>query len=544
MQPNIIKAGICSTVSAAVVVSLSGLVPVTAHAAPEPATSEQLAGKTIFLDPGHQGTAHSEDLSRQVDNGRGGTKDCQTTGMTSLNGIPEHTINWDVAQLVRASLEALGADVVLSRADDTGWGGCVDDRARAANQSGADVAVSIHADSAGPDQHGFHMIVPQLPIPDSIADKAQSGGGRLVSSAVRDAYLAAGFSPANYAGVKAGLQTREDVAGPALTQVPLVFVEMGNGANVDDAARLESREGQLEHAVAIATGVVGFLLNKPIPAYAAAPGRIPVATTAQEPERAPAADPTEAPSPSTDAPAPGPAGSQNGASAPAEDPNGAGTPAEGTNGAPAPTTDPAEPAQPSTKPSGTTASAPESGTTAPAPAQSPASTTATPGAKAPAHAPAPAPAPAQAPAPDRAPTDSSAPPSGSGDRTAPSEDQAPADANAPATAAPIPERVPIANPVPVAPVRTASPGAPARTASPEAPAAPSTTTPKNRGTSPKSQATPNESELDLSTLGGPITTVMTLLMPLAQALGMDESTIPGQLINLAYTLVGMVFSPS
>ncbi|WP_435829938.1 N-acetylmuramoyl-L-alanine amidase [Nocardia fluminea] len=528
MQPNIIKAGICSTVSAAVVVSLSGLVPVTAHAAPEPATSEQLAGKTIFLDPGHQGTGHSEDLTRQVDNGRGGTKDCQTTGMTSLNGIPEHTINWDVAQLVRASLEALGAEVVLSRADDTGWGGCVDDRARAANQSGADVAVSIHADSAGPDQHGFHMIVPQLPIPDSIADKAQSGGGRLVSSAVRDAYLAAGFSPANYAGVKAGLQTRADVAGPALTQVPLVFVEMGNGANVDDAARLESREGQLEHAVAITTGVVGFLLNKPIPAYAAAPGRVPVATTAQEPKRAPAADPTETPAPTTGVPAPGPAGSQNGASVPAEeDPSGAATPTEGANGSPVP--EPAEPSPSSKEPSGATASTPESGTTTPAPSQPPTSTTATPKAE----------APAQAPAPDGAPTDSSAPASGASDQTAPSGDPAPADTNTPATAAPIPSRAPIAEPVPVAPVRTAAPGAPARPSAPEAPA-----TPKNRGTSPKTEATPNESELDLSTLGGPITTVMTLLMPLAQALGMDESTIPGQLINLVYTLVGMVFGPS
>ncbi|WP_446221317.1 N-acetylmuramoyl-L-alanine amidase [Nocardia sp. IBHARD005] len=466
MQPNIIKAGICSTVSAAVVVSLSGLVPVTAHAAPEPATSE-LAGKTIFLDPGHQGSAHSQDLSRQVDDGRGGTKDCQTTGMTSLNGIPEHTINWDVAQLVRASLEALGADVVLSRADDTGWGGCVDDRARAANQSGADVAVSIHADSAGPDQHGFHMIVPQLPIPDTVADKAQSGDGRLASSAVRDAYLAAGFSPANYAGVLAGLQTRADVAGPALTQVPLVFVEMGNGANVVDAARLESRQGQLEHAVAITTGVVGFLLNKPIPAFAAAPGRVPVATTAQTPERAPAADPAE-----------------------------------------------------SSKPGEATASTPESEGTAPA-----ASTTATPA------------APAPVPAPDQVPADPIPLPSGSSDLTGPNE----GGANGPSAEA-IPARAPIAEPVPVAPVRTAAPGAPARTASPAAPAAPAT--PKNRGTTPKTEAVPDKSKLDLSTLGAPITTVMTLLMPLAQALGMDQSTIPGQLINLAYTLVGMVFGPS
>lgn len=93
----------------------------------------------------------------------------------------------------------------------------------------------------------------------------------------------------------------------------------------------------------------------------------------------------------------------------------------------------------------------------------------------------------------------------------------------------------------MAPVRTAAPGDPPRTTSPQAPAAPA---PKKRGTTPKTEAAPEEPELDLSTLGGPITTVMTLLMPLAQALGMDESTIPGQLINLVYTLVGMVFGPS
>lgn len=83
----------------------------------------ELTGKTVFLDPGHQGTAHSENLQRQVDDGRGGTKDCQTTGMTTVDGVPEHTINWKVSELVRSSLESLGATVKTSRVDDTGWAG-------------------------------------------------------------------------------------------------------------------------------------------------------------------------------------------------------------------------------------------------------------------------------------------------------------------------------------------------------------------------------------------------------------------------------------
>lgn len=234
-------------------------------AAAEPATGTELAGKTVFLDPGHQGTSHSENLGKQVDDGRGGTKDCQTTGMTTVNGVAEHTINWNVAKLVRSSLESLGATVVLSRDDDSGWGGCVDDRARAASASGADVAVSIHADSTStgsdPGKRGFHLIVPTLPIHDAAANAAQSAGGRAASNAMRDAYTRAGFSPANYAGTVDGIQERSDVAGPALTSVPLVFVEMGNGSDPDDASVLESSEGQLKHAIALSTGVIDYLLG-------------------------------------------------------------------------------------------------------------------------------------------------------------------------------------------------------------------------------------------------------------------------------------------
>ncbi|WP_375540210.1 N-acetylmuramoyl-L-alanine amidase [Nocardia sp. XZ_19_385] len=267
--------------------TISGLLPAAAHAAPAPAEmATKLLGKTIFLDPGHQGPNHGENLSRQVDNGRGGTKDCQTTGMVTVNGIPEHTINWNVAQLVKASLESLGAQVVLSRNDDSGWGGCVDDRARAANASGAAVAVSIHADSAPPTAHGFHLIVPQLPIPDPAVEQAQSAAGLTASKLVRDAYLHAGFPAANYAGVQEGLQTRADVAGPALATVPTVFLEMGNGANPEDASMLESEAGQLRHAVAITTGLASYLLGVP-PGGTGSADSAPAAPVLTQPQRAP-----------------------------------------------------------------------------------------------------------------------------------------------------------------------------------------------------------------------------------------------------------------
>lgn len=283
------------------------LVPAVAVAAPEADQPTPLTGKTVFLDPGHQGTGHSENLAEQVDDGRGGTKDCQTTGMTSLGGVPEHTITWNVSQLVKTSLETLGAKVVLSRADDTGWGGCVDERARAANASAADLAVSVHADStaAGADaaDHGFHMIVPTLPVPDPKVDAVQSTSGLQASELMRDAYVKNGFTPANYAGVVDGLQSRSDIAGPALTTVPLVFVEMGNGSNPDDAAVLDTQDGQLKHAIAIITGAVNYLMGTPAAATEAAPSTTAAAPTTTAPSTtAPSAATPATTAPSTTTP--------------------------------------------------------------------------------------------------------------------------------------------------------------------------------------------------------------------------------------------------
>lgn len=227
----------------------------------QPDISLKLAGKTVFLDPGHQGGGTSEQLSRQVDNGRGATKECETTGMTALGGVPEHTITWKIARLVKTSLEGLGAKVVMSRNDDTSFAGCITDRAKAANASGAQIALSIHADGAPAANHGFHLIVPQLPIADATINQVQSTAGRAASKLMHDAYVRNGFAPASYAGAVDGIQTRADIAGPALTTVPDVFIEMGNGANPEDAKALTGQQGQLKHAIAITTGLAGYLLG-------------------------------------------------------------------------------------------------------------------------------------------------------------------------------------------------------------------------------------------------------------------------------------------
>jgi N-acetylmuramoyl-L-alanine amidase len=89
-------------------------------------------------------------VSRQVPNGRGGTKGCNTSGTAAADGYPEHAFTWDVALHVRDALEAHGVRTTMTRDSDIGVGPCVDQRAALANAAKPDAIVSIHADGGPP----------------------------------------------------------------------------------------------------------------------------------------------------------------------------------------------------------------------------------------------------------------------------------------------------------------------------------------------------------------------------------------------------------
>jgi N-acetylmuramoyl-L-alanine amidase len=114
------------------------------------ASAGNLAGMKVVLDPGHNGVADSS-ISRQVPNGRGGTKPCNTSGTATNDRYPEHSFSWDVVQSVRNALAQLGIRTRMTRDSDNGVGPCVDQRAALANAAHPDAIVSIHADG-GPQQ--------------------------------------------------------------------------------------------------------------------------------------------------------------------------------------------------------------------------------------------------------------------------------------------------------------------------------------------------------------------------------------------------------
>ena len=214
-----------------------------------------LNGTAVFLDPGHSGVS-DDSLNRQVPNGRGGTKNCQTSGASTNSGYAEHTFNWDVALKVRDALEGLGVRTQLSRPSDYGIGPCVDQRAAEANAMQPDAIVSIHADGGPPGGQGFHINYSAPPLND-----VQAGPSVDFATTMRDALLNNGLREADYIGAQ-GLLVRSDLAGLNLYACPGILVELGNMRNGEDAARMESPGGRDAYAKAVVDGIVAYLRQK------------------------------------------------------------------------------------------------------------------------------------------------------------------------------------------------------------------------------------------------------------------------------------------
>jgi N-acetylmuramoyl-L-alanine amidase len=232
-----------------VLVAASTLVVTAPLAAAVPAG---VAGKIVFLDPGHNG-ANDASISRQVPTGRGGTKDCQASGTSTDEGYPEHSFTWETTLRVRQALTALGVRTAMSRGNDNALGPCVDERAAMANQLQPNAIVSIHADGGPATGRGFHVLYSSPPL-----NNAQAGPSIRFAQLMRDQLQASGIPPSNYIG-QGGLNPRSDIAGLNLAQYPSILVELGNMKNPADKALITTPEGRQKYADAVVRGIIAFL---------------------------------------------------------------------------------------------------------------------------------------------------------------------------------------------------------------------------------------------------------------------------------------------
>jgi N-acetylmuramoyl-L-alanine amidase len=234
--------------------SLSSVGQAAARQAAQP-----LAGRTITLDPGHNGgnATNLAITNRLVYAGYGLYKPCNSVGTSTNGGYSEHAFAWDVARRTAALLRARGAKVVLTRRSDTGVGPCINARARLANRAVSDAVVSIHGDgSTTRGARGFHVIAPVSP-PVTTAVRTRSDR---LARALRSSFrTATGMPYANYRAGGDGLDARRDLGGLNLSTRPVVFIECGNMRNSRDATIMTTPTGRQRMASGIARGIADYL---------------------------------------------------------------------------------------------------------------------------------------------------------------------------------------------------------------------------------------------------------------------------------------------
>jgi N-acetylmuramoyl-L-alanine amidase len=239
--------------AAAVAPATSG----SAAAATPVAAALPLAGRTITIDPGHNGGnfTHPQQIGRLVPDGNG-QKECDTTGTAAPDGYREADFNWSVAQRLRGLLQAAGARVVMTRSSNTGVGPCVNERAAIGNRAHSDAAISIHADGGPPGGSGFAVLTPAA-IPGG-GDGAILAPSHRLAVGLRSALLRIGLHTSTYDG-HAGIAPRTDLGGLNLSRVPKVFVEVANMQNRADEAPMERSGYREQVARALLDGLERFL---------------------------------------------------------------------------------------------------------------------------------------------------------------------------------------------------------------------------------------------------------------------------------------------
>lgn len=204
--------------------------PSTGGVRQKPTRTGPLSGRTIVIDPGHNGRL-SRANNTLVPAGNGKRKPCNTSG-TAGSGGSEHAFTWNMGERLATALRSKGATVILTRPNDRGVGPCVNERAAIGNRARADLILSIHADgNTSARARGFHIIT-----------STTMTGGRPTQTAstryalqVRSAMQRVGMPRSTYLGGGTAFTPRTDIAGLNLSQRPAIMLEVGNMRHPADA---------------------------------------------------------------------------------------------------------------------------------------------------------------------------------------------------------------------------------------------------------------------------------------------------------------------
>lgn len=205
-----------------------------------------LSGKIIVVDPGHGINSYSK--QEPIAPGSSQMKAAFVSGTAGANQTEEE-LNLAVGLKLKDALEQKGAIVRMTRTTHECDVSNVD-RAKMANELGADIAIRIHADgSSNTSVHGVSVLVPgNTYIKDqNLISSSKSAGEAVLSAFVEETGAA-----------NRGISVRNDMTGFNWSSVPVILVEMGFMSNPEEDRLMETEEYQNKMVSGMVKGLENY----------------------------------------------------------------------------------------------------------------------------------------------------------------------------------------------------------------------------------------------------------------------------------------------
>ncbi len=203
-----------------------------------------LYGVRIGIDPGHQGKGNNEkepvapgssEMKAKVSSGTQGT----------ATRVPEYVVNLDVSLQLRDALEALGAEVYLTR-DTHDINISNVERAVMMNEYGVDLVLRIHCNgSENKSTNGISLFV------------KSKGTGAEESYAASEALLPAMVEATGARSM--GIYKRDTYSGLNWSDVPSILVEMGFMSNPEEDRLLNDPQYQQKLVEGMVQGIADYM---------------------------------------------------------------------------------------------------------------------------------------------------------------------------------------------------------------------------------------------------------------------------------------------
>jgi N-acetylmuramoyl-L-alanine amidase len=218
-----------------------------------------LAGKTIVIDPGHNGGnfSHPKQINKIVYAGYGLHKACNSTGTATNKGYSEAAYTYSVATRLKKILTADGAKVVMTRHSNKGVGPCINTRAAIGNKAKASLVLSIHGDgNLAKGARGFHIIIAKRMYGGTKVQRASQKFANVLRTAFKKG---TGMPYSTYTGGGKAETHRTDIGGLNLSTRTAVMIETGNMRSATDAKLMTSVAFRQREAKSLAAGIVNYL---------------------------------------------------------------------------------------------------------------------------------------------------------------------------------------------------------------------------------------------------------------------------------------------